>query len=139
MSLARGSVQEQAIATAEMRESAKALDERTKESVEAIMASTQKAVTDNSKQTLELMDLVRAEMEKTLTAVGDEMGRQSQRNRQIVEAQVEELDRMLGEELTKSLNSLGTQLAALSNRFVQDYQPLTDRLRQVVELSKGLS
>lgn len=46
--------------------------------------------------------------------------------------QIEVLDRALSEELQKSLESLGRQLTALSNKFVEDYTPLTDRLRQLV-------
>ena len=43
--------------------------------------------------------------------------------------QVSVLDKALSEELQKSLESLGRQLTALSERFVSDYTPLTDRLR----------
>jgi hypothetical protein len=49
--------------------------------------------------------------------------------------QVSRLDAALSEELTKSLESLGRQLATLSERFVADYAPLTERLRRVVELA----
>jgi chromosome segregation ATPase len=47
------------------------------------------------------------------------------------------LDKALEEELTKSLQSLARQLTALSERFVQDYTPLTDRLRQVVQMARA--
>ena len=50
--------------------------------------------------------------------------------------QVTALDAALTEELQKSLESLGRQLAALSEKFVSDYTPLTDRLRQVVEIAR---
>jgi hypothetical protein len=46
--------------------------------------------------------------------------------------QVSVLDRALSEELQKSLESLGRQLTALSERFASDYTPLTERLRQLV-------
>jgi Holliday junction resolvasome RuvABC endonuclease subunit len=50
--------------------------------------------------------------------------------------QISVLDAALTEELKKSLESLGRQLAALSERFVNDYGPLTEKLRRVVELAK---
>jgi hypothetical protein len=50
--------------------------------------------------------------------------------------QIQALDVALAEELTKSLETLGRQLTALSQRFVDDYTPLTDKLRQVVQLAK---
>lgn len=45
---------------------------------------------------------------------------------------------MLEHELKESLNSLGTQLATLSGKFVEDYTPLTERLREVVNISQGV-
>jgi hypothetical protein len=50
--------------------------------------------------------------------------------------QISFLDNALTEELKKSLESLGRQLAALSERFVNDYGPLTEKLRRVVEMAK---
>lgn len=49
--------------------------------------------------------------------------------------QVSALDAALAEELTKSLQSLGRQLTALSEKFVTDYGPLTDKLQQVVRIA----
>jgi chromosome segregation ATPase len=53
-----------------------------------------------------------------------------------MQAAAERLDKSLEEELTKALNSLAGSLAALSERFVRDYQPLTERLREVVRLAE---
>jgi uncharacterized protein YoxC len=52
--------------------------------------------------------------------------------------QVSILDAALTEELKKSLESLGRQLAALSEKFVKDYNPLTDKLRDLVSMAKEL-
>lgn len=45
------------------------------------------------------------------------------------------LDKALQKELNDSLETLGRQLASLSNKFVEDYTPLTDRLREVVQMA----
>jgi iron uptake system EfeUOB component EfeO/EfeM len=50
--------------------------------------------------------------------------------------QVAVLDAALAEELKKSLESLGRQLAALSEKFVSDYGPLTDKLRLLVDVGR---
>ncbi|MGC3983120.1 MAG: hypothetical protein QM808_17845 [Steroidobacteraceae bacterium] len=50
--------------------------------------------------------------------------------------QVVALDKALETELTKSIETLGQQLAALSQKFVQDYTPLTAQLQRVVQLAK---
>jgi len=48
------------------------------------------------------------------------------------------LDKGLEKELTRSLESLSHQLASLSAKFVDDYSPLTDRLREVVKIAETL-
>ena len=48
------------------------------------------------------------------------------------------LEKNLETELEKSLITLGQQLASLSEKFVRDYTPLTERLREVVNITKGV-
>lgn len=49
---------------------------------------------------------------------------------------VQKLDVELGNELTKSLESLGSQLTSLSKHFVDDYTPLTKRLKEVLTIAE---
>ncbi|MGH7039673.1 MAG: hypothetical protein ACREE1_16225, partial [Stellaceae bacterium] len=56
---------------------------------------------------------------------------------QITRQQVVDLDKALGEELTKSLETLGRNLTALSGKFVEDYTPLTDKLHRLVNGMAG--
>lgn len=51
--------------------------------------------------------------------------------------QFAKLDAALETELSKSISSLGRQLTALSKQFVDDYTPLTDRLRAVIQMGRG--
>jgi predicted nucleic acid-binding Zn-ribbon protein len=55
----------------------------------------------------------------------------------VVKEGVLALDQALQKELTDALASLGGQLAALSRQFVDDYAPLTERLREVVAMARG--
>jgi hypothetical protein len=50
--------------------------------------------------------------------------------------QIDTLDAALAEELSKALEALGGQLAALSEKFVDDYTPLTIRLRELVRMAE---
>jgi len=61
-----------------------------------------------------------------------------QENARIIREGVLALDKELEKSLTDSLTSLGKQLASLSEKFVQDYLPLTERLREVVRLAKNI-
>lgn len=49
--------------------------------------------------------------------------------------QIVALDKALEEELTKSIETLGRQLAALSQKFVQDYTPLTVQLQRLLKVA----
>src|SRR5690606_38994298 len=44
---------------------------------------------------------------------------------------IRSLDNELGQELNKALESLGSQLTSLSQHFVNDYRPLTEKLREL--------
>jgi hypothetical protein len=56
-------------------------------------------------------------------------------NAQVIATGVASLDAALQKELNQSLETLGRQLAALSQKFVDDYSPLTDKLRQIVQMT----
>ena len=48
------------------------------------------------------------------------------------------LDESMEEELNKALKSFGMQLTALSEKFVSDYSPLTDKLQRLVKMAEQI-
>ena len=48
------------------------------------------------------------------------------------------IDDQLSSMLTNSLNSMSSQLVTLSGQFVKDYQPLTNRLREIVNIASTI-
>ncbi len=56
-----------------------------------------------------------------------------------VNSGVDKLEKELEAELNRSLLALGNQLASLSHQFVKDYQPLTERLKEIVQLSEKVA
>ena len=54
-----------------------------------------------------------------------------------IEGTILQIDDALRQELEKSLQSLGSQLASLSKRFVDDYADLTVRMQQVVTMAES--
>jgi hypothetical protein len=62
----------------------------------------------------------------------------AERHKNTLEQQIKNLDGSLQEELKKSIELLGRNLASLSRKFVDDYSPLTDRLREVVRLADAI-
>lgn len=51
-------------------------------------------------------------------------------------AHMQLLDESMEKELTQALQTFGYQLTALSEKFVNDYMPLTDRLREILLLAE---
>ena len=49
---------------------------------------------------------------------------------------VDNIENELGKALTSSLISLGEELASLSNKFVKDYTPLTEKLKEIVRIAE---
>lgn len=54
-------------------------------------------------------------------------------------AQFEEFDRQMQQELTRALELMGQNLASVSEKFVSDYTPITDRLREVLNVGRGIN
>lgn len=52
--------------------------------------------------------------------------------------QFTEFDNQMQQELKRSLELLGKSLASVSEKFVSDYTPLTQRLHDLVQISKGV-
>ena len=52
------------------------------------------------------------------------------------EQQMQLLDKSMEKELTEALQTFGYQLTALSEKFVNDYIPLTDRLRELLLMAE---
>lgn len=55
------------------------------------------------------------------------------------EKQMQLLDKSMEKELTEALQTFGYQLTALSEKFVNDYVPLTDRLRELLLMAEQQS
>ena len=62
----------------------------------------------------------------------------TEKSTSVLVQQTQLLDTALQEELKKAIETMGKHLAALSNQFVQDYRPLTDKLREVVRIAEDL-
>ena len=77
-------------------------------------------------------------IEQTMNSVTSNVERIMDETGKQMQEQVRRLDANLQEELNKSLNTLGTQLASLSNKFVEDYSPLTDKLSKLVKFAEGV-
>lgn len=51
--------------------------------------------------------------------------------------QIKKLDEAMQEELSRVMKLMSDRLVSLSNKFVEDYTPLTERLKQIVNLARS--
>lgn len=109
-----------------------------KEGVVQIQSQTQESVKNYTTQVREatgqLTDLLSSVIKDNQRVMLDSL----KDNSNVIKEGVVALDKALQEELNKSLQALGQQLAALSEKFVNDYLPLTESLREVVRLAESV-
>lgn len=79
-------------------------------------------------------DGVRSVLTSTVETASQQLNAKLEQSSGKLDEQIVKLDRALEKELTESLQALGRQLTALSKRFVDDYTPLTNQLRAILEL-----
>lgn len=75
------------------------------------------------------------ELQSAYSQAFEKLDQQVMQNMTQSDKKLAKLDAALEQELNKSLKTLGQQLGALSEKFVQDYGPLTDRLKEIVQLA----
>ena len=92
-----------------------------------------KAIEEASAATLRSLDSAGKGTSKALEEHGKQLTQLAAKSAE----QIDVLDRALAEQLTKSMEALGGQLAALSEKFVDDYTPLTDRLRSLILMAEA--
>lgn len=118
--------------------------------VDALTDQLADSVTRNQQQLSQVLDEASRALRDTSAEVhrnlADSLTQSQNSLHQQVEAlvdrtgsQLEELDKALERELTKALTTFGYQLTSLSEKFVNDYSPLTDKLRALVQASGAVT
>lgn len=139
-------------ANSELIKGFKIIDDNTKNIVNSVEKIFEKTSSDMEKTSDILMKNMEKQMEiigkaslnlenESLTItkrVSDNINQMVENNNSNLKASVENINKSLESSLNNSLNSLGTHLGSLSNKFVKDYTPLTENLKRIVEMSKGV-
>lgn len=105
--------------------------------IEAGVRTNNDQMTATVKSITQTLQTSHAEMKKLLVEVAEGVNKDVNTHmKQLSEntrTQVVALDKALSDELGKSIRTLGEHLTALSRRFVEDYKPLTESLRNLVQ------
>jgi hypothetical protein len=113
--------------TDQMTRGVRASNEESSKAVRETSTALQGTVTDMRKMMVEMVQTTNQDFNTHITTITNK-----------TKEQVAALDIALEKELTKALDTLARQLTALSQKFVEDYTPLTERLRQVLSMTKGV-
>jgi len=109
------------------------------DSVRISLSESEEMVKQQSQNLSNIQGQLNKEITETIQRVNAQTERIYNESATKISQQISTLDESLGNELNKALSSLGSQLTSLSSKFVNDYTPLTDKLREIVNLSRGVS
>ena len=103
--------------------------------IEGVIQSTHQGLENTLKETNQGLENTLQTQSRQLSTETERIFRESGER---MTQQIQILDTALQEELTKALESLGSQLTSLSRQFVDDYSPLTEKLRDVVQMASSV-
>lgn len=118
--------------------------------IDALTSELARSVSESQQRMSDLLVQSAQQMTATSTEINQNLSsslQASQHNLQqrfesmleSTESQVMRLDDAMEAELTKALKTFGYQLTSLSEKFVHDYTPLTERLHDLVQLAEAAS
>lgn len=118
----------------EMKAVEPSFTEKFEDLIETFKKSTTTLADENKKQIQVFGEM----LNKTIPDIQNKVNEQIANTNEQLKKNFDTLDKNLEVELEKALVGLGQQLASLSEKFVQDYAPLTERLREIVNMTKGV-
>ena len=107
-------------------------------SVKQSNEATSHLIIDTSKMLYTSLDKAEKQLADSIKTANERINANILETSNKIDKQILSLDKALETELSKSLESLGKQLAALSSKFAADYTPLTHKLRQIIEIAEGV-
>ena len=78
-------------------------------------------------------------IDQSTKEVQRQIGDAWKRTEESINGRMETLDQEIQKELQRTLTIMGSNLASVSEKFVSDYTPLTERLREVVQIAQRAS
>lgn len=107
--------------------------------VEDALARSRSALDQSQREHDRLIDgyeALRENAEAAQARFSEELSAAHTRTQAEIRQRFEEFDRQMQQQLQGVLTELGTSLASVSEKFVTDYTPLTERLRNVLEIAE---
>ena len=115
---------------------------------DSALSAMKDAVENSNESIVDATNLMKQSVDESMTNIADRVvqgfndsminvEQLRQKFADSMEGTIVQIDDALRQELEKSLQSLGSQLASLSKRFVDDYADLTNRMQQVINMAES--
>lgn len=125
--------------TKAMKESADGMSSSIKSSLETIKQSTDLTNTEIKKTIKSSTDEVNKQLIDLYKNSFDTLTKQQQKLVDDLNKNINNIDDQIGSVLQNSINSLSSNLVTLSGKFVDDYLPLTEKLRDIVRIAESIN
>ncbi len=132
----RSSVEEQTQSFDKLRTGYDDLHKSTEQSRDTFRSALADALTTMQLSIDKAMDGHAKTIDASTQALSEQVRASWEESQKQLNSQFEAFDQQMQQELTRALEAMGQRLAALSEKFVSDYNPLTDRLREVVRMAE---
>jgi gas vesicle protein len=127
--------QEQSVA--DLKQGYDGLKDQTDESVTKVSDAVEIALqemTGNLRENLEQQSHV---MQSVVGQMHEGFKKAIEDSNEVLSKQIAELDQQMQDEVRRVVEVMGGHLASLSNKFVEDYTPLTEKLRDVLRIAQA--
>ena len=127
--------QEQAVG--DLKEGFSGLKDQTDAAVTQLSGAMDTAIRDLSSEIHTVLDQQSQALQGVVGQMHEGFRRAIEESNDVLGKQIEELDQQMQNEVRRVVELMGGHLASLSKKFVDDYTPLTDRLRDVIKIAEA--
>ncbi|WP_412558646.1 hypothetical protein [Thalassospira sp. MIT1370] len=105
------------------------------QSAQALHSTVEKIGTQLSEELSRAITEQTGEMRKTITSLQESVVTNMSETNGVIKESFSTFDHQMQEEIKQTIEAMGSHLTSLSNQFVQDYAPLTEKLRELVNVA----
>ncbi len=121
-----------------MKDSAEGMTSSIKSSLDTIKESTDLTNTEIKKTVKSSTDEINSQLTELYKSSFQTLEKLQAKMADDLNKNINDIDNQVGSVVQNSMNSLSSNLVTVSSRFVDDYLPLTNRLREIVRIAESV-
>jgi len=137
METTENSLDAQQQAVVDLKEGFSGLKHQTDGAVTQLSEAMDTAIRDLSGEIRAVLDQQSQALQGVVGQMHDGFRRAIEESNDVLGKQIEELDQQMQNEVRRVVELMGGHLGSLSKKFVDDYTPLTDKLREVLKIAEA--